>query len=188
VIVEENVLPELQNMLEGLYQRTYANWEGGSRDLAVKKRLNPHSRNLGRAYPKPTTEFIKANVEITPNGNIRIRQRSFAAEGGQPHELWYRLDLGTRPVLFTRRSAVFPVRRYRRFRRGKIDPQSHPGFESGSKRKYATIKAGRVRKGIQPVLLSDAIGRELQAELSGRRGDIGGVSGWRVSRRTVSAP
>ena len=154
--VKSFVVPQLEDFLESLYEKTFEGWRGGG----------DSGSSLSPRQDKPEVR-IKSRVKVSRNGIIKIVIHSVAVDqSGQPHLLYFWLDFGTKSYQHTTRSASFPVRSRKRWYSGKnlsrgprlSDSEVYTG-------EWAHINPYQVRKGIRPSGITSIIATHFKAEV-----------------------
>lgn len=160
------VLPEVKDELERLYNLTYEGWSGGG------------DSGRSEVYNEPRTLIDLESLTVKTSGDYSATMivRSMAtSDGSAPHRLWYWLDFGTRPFTHVRTSAAFPERVRKRFIDGSglnRGPAANNLFvrDADGRVKFTRIKAGQTRQGIEKQDLSLLIGEASSEQTYGING------------------
>ena len=164
---------DIIEFLKATYERTFEYWAGGN------------DSGYSHQYADPVVQFKVTTQSSSRGVKLSIHSVAIDPDNGQPHDLWYWLDFGTRTIAWgQKRSAVFPIRKHRRTTPGSLDVQPHPGFTG----EFASIGSGEQRKGIEPTRWSSLIAQALDEELTKRGGTLAGLKDWSIERWVAKRP
>jgi len=163
--------------LKTVYERTFEYWAGGN------------DSGYSQQYEEPEVKFEIETKTSSRGVKLSIHSVAIDPDSGQPHDLWYWLDFGTRTITWgQKRSAVFPIRKHRRTKPGSLDVEPHPGYTG----EFATIAPGEQRKGIEATrwssLIAQTLDEALQEASEKRGGQLAGFTNWTLERWIAKRP
>jgi len=150
----EEEIEQVEDALEGFYERTTAYWEGHS------------DSGRGPSHPEPHPEFTWSHWDVDDDLTISVRVYSQMVEpGGGKSKLWYWISRGTDFVMPVK-SAPFPLRMGRRTDTGTLDPGPQRGYKTPPGEGMVLPEGYRVvRSGTG---WDHLIGKEFKAAMSGK--------------------
>jgi hypothetical protein len=159
---------ELRHLLYQIISRTFKHW-------------NESGENTFDAPQLKTAARIKQDS----NGSVTIYLEATVVErDGSAHRLWHWLSFGTEDRIQRKRSPVIRERKNVRTFVGNLDASPFPGFTG---RKFV-IHAGKLVRGMKGRRWYEAAVVELEKQLAARKGKLGQLNKWGVSKETIENP